>query len=72
MPKMGSERLPIHLAQRLILTIQRESVGLRVFLCSCLVDICQTPGPNAFFPQATRTGRTKGPAFSLQGGFKKG
>lgn len=31
-----------------------------------------TPGPNAFFPQTTRTGVNKGPAFSLQGGFKKG
>ncbi|KAJ3249391.1 Outer dense fiber protein 3-like protein 2 [Chytriomyces hyalinus] len=32
----------------------------------------ETPGPNAFFPQTTRTGASKGPAFSLQGGFKKG
>nr|KAJ3418919.1 hypothetical protein HK105_007667 [Polyrhizophydium stewartii] len=31
----------------------------------------QTPGPNKFFPQTTRTGLSKGPAFSLQGGFKK-
>ncbi|KAI8928857.1 hypothetical protein BC831DRAFT_446924 [Entophlyctis helioformis] len=31
----------------------------------------QTPGPNKFFPQTTRTGISKGPAFSLQGGFKK-
>ncbi|KAI8840922.1 hypothetical protein BC829DRAFT_16929 [Chytridium lagenaria] len=31
----------------------------------------ETPGPNAFFPQTTRTGASKGPAFSLQGGFKK-
>ncbi|KAI8818830.1 uncharacterized protein EV422DRAFT_536982 [Fimicolochytrium jonesii] len=30
-----------------------------------------TPGPNAFFPQTTRVGRSKGPAFSLQGGYKK-
>ncbi|OAJ37471.1 hypothetical protein BDV3_000451 [Batrachochytrium dendrobatidis] len=30
-----------------------------------------TPGPNKFFPQTTRTGLSKGPAFSLQGGFKK-
>lgn len=30
-----------------------------------------TPGPNAFFPQTTRTGASKGPAFSLQGGYKK-
>ncbi|KAI9204828.1 uncharacterized protein BJ171DRAFT_617784 [Polychytrium aggregatum] len=31
----------------------------------------ETPGPNAFFPQTTRTGTSKGPAFSLQGGYKK-
>ncbi|KAJ1564467.1 hypothetical protein HK096_007845, partial [Nowakowskiella sp. JEL0078] len=28
------------------------------------------PGPNSFFPQTTRTGSSKGPAFSLQGGWK--
>ncbi|KAJ3279509.1 hypothetical protein HK104_001414, partial [Borealophlyctis nickersoniae] len=31
----------------------------------------ETPGPNAFFPQTTRNGTSKGPAFSLQGGYKK-
>ncbi|KAI9105927.1 hypothetical protein DFS34DRAFT_36411 [Phlyctochytrium arcticum] len=34
-------------------------------------DPNDTPGPNAFFPQTTRVGRSQGPAFSLQGGFKK-
>ncbi|KAJ3066357.1 hypothetical protein HK102_007674, partial [Quaeritorhiza haematococci] len=29
-----------------------------------------TPGPNAFFPQVTRHGSSKGPSFSLQGKFK--
>ncbi|KAJ3040432.1 hypothetical protein HDV00_010868 [Rhizophlyctis rosea] len=33
--------------------------------------VSETPGPNAFFPQTTRTGASKGPAFSLQGGYKK-
>ncbi|KAI8913136.1 hypothetical protein DFJ77DRAFT_68904 [Powellomyces hirtus] len=32
----------------------------------------ETPGPNVFFPQTTRVGRSQGPAFSLQGGYKKG
>ncbi|KAJ3176930.1 hypothetical protein HDU85_006460 [Gaertneriomyces sp. JEL0708] len=32
----------------------------------------ETPGPNAFFPQATRKGISHGPAFSLQGPHKKG
>ncbi len=36
-----------------------------------LVDLVETPGPNVFFPQATRTGTSKGPAFSLKGGYKK-
>ncbi|TPX68251.1 hypothetical protein SpCBS45565_g03304 [Spizellomyces sp. 'palustris'] len=31
----------------------------------------ETPGPNVFFPQTTRVGRSQGPAFSLQGGYKK-
>ncbi|KAH6569755.1 hypothetical protein BASA62_004677 [Batrachochytrium salamandrivorans] len=31
----------------------------------------QTPGPNKFFPKTTRKGLSKGPAFSLQGGYKK-
>ncbi|KAI8896934.1 hypothetical protein BC833DRAFT_595507 [Globomyces pollinis-pini] len=31
----------------------------------------QIPGPNKFFPQTTRTGLSKGPAFSLHGGYKK-
>ncbi|KAI8809560.1 hypothetical protein BJ742DRAFT_708481 [Cladochytrium replicatum] len=30
-----------------------------------------SPGPNKFFPQTTRTGSSNGPAFSLQGNFKK-
>ncbi|KAJ3306957.1 hypothetical protein HDV03_003282 [Kappamyces sp. JEL0829] len=30
-----------------------------------------TPGPNKFFPQATRTGLSKGPAFSLKGAYRK-
>lgn len=30
-----------------------------------------TPGPNVFFPHSIRTGVNKGPAFSLQGGFRK-
>ncbi|KAI9002012.1 hypothetical protein BC832DRAFT_129806 [Gaertneriomyces semiglobifer] len=34
-------------------------------------DPRETPGPNAFFPQATRTGRNEGPAFSLQGRHQK-
>ena len=34
-------------------------------------DIEETPGPNKFFPQATRTGPSKGPAFSLKGGYRK-
>ncbi|KAJ3161130.1 Outer dense fiber protein 3-like protein 2 [Geranomyces michiganensis] len=35
-------------------------------------DPRETPGPNVFFPQTTRVGRSHGPAFSLQGGYKKG
>ncbi|KAL5033476.1 hypothetical protein RTP6_001437 [Batrachochytrium dendrobatidis] len=32
-----------------------------------LIDVLElTPGPNKFFPQTTRTGLSKGPAFSLQ------
>ncbi|KAJ3021760.1 Outer dense fiber protein 3-like protein 2 [Thoreauomyces humboldtii] len=32
----------------------------------------ETPGPNMFFPTTTRIGKSQGPAFSLQGGYKKG
>ncbi|KAJ3311717.1 T-complex protein 1 subunit epsilon [Boothiomyces sp. JEL0838] len=31
----------------------------------------KTPGPNKFFPQTTRTGLSKGPAFTLRGGYNK-
>lgn len=33
--------------------------------------IAETPGPNQVFPTGTRNGDTRGPSFSLKGGFKK-
>jgi hypothetical protein len=52
--------------------IDFDSLEKKCKFLNLIKDIYQTPGPNAFFPQATRTGRNKGPAFSLQSGFKKG
>ncbi|KAJ3219886.1 hypothetical protein HK099_004547 [Clydaea vesicula] len=43
------------------------SFGIKLFNKSSEVS----PGPNAFFPQTTRTGPPNGPSYSLQAGYKK-